>query len=113
MGPPAPVKSDHVLDTVGMIMTARPYVVLQEKHPARLDRRRQRDANAVQGNCAPNERLVGSAKLSAQALDGLRKGILPQKPFHGRMQLFKIAQVHSLVLRGDIKSAVLAKDRKS
>src|SRR5262245_63548501 len=77
-----------------MVVTSRWHIAVQEKNPARLDRGGQRDADGVQGDSGPYEGLLRSAEFHPQALDGPRKGFLPQKPFDSGMQLFKITQVH-------------------
>src|SRR5262249_53971170 len=48
IGSPAPVENDHVLDAIGMVVASGRYIALQEKDPARLDRRRQHDVDALQ-----------------------------------------------------------------
>ena len=93
-GLPASIEGDHVLDTVRMIMTSGRHIASQEKNPARLDRRGQRDADGVQGHSRPHEGLLRFAEFHSQALDGPRKGVLPQEPFDSGMQLFKIIQAH-------------------
>jgi hypothetical protein len=94
VGSPASIEGDHVLDAIRMIMAPGRHIALQEKNPAGLDRRGQRDADGVQGDRSPHEGLLRFAEFHSQALNRPRKGSLPQKPFDSGMQLFKITHIH-------------------